>query len=172
MERQDSVEEVNTYLLRQPSFWIAVVVVLGAAAAPIYGAWRALNGSWRSWVLADPTRTQISSRNHIPFMALCFGVAIVVVLPTIVFEIIGWESARQFMWNGPFWIPWGGLIVSLVWWPKWLTPKWYRTWCTNAAQGNPMPFTSEDIAHIEKMPPSKWRDRAEKNLTVCQGYFT
>lgn len=137
----------------------------------IYPAYRALRGSWRSWVNAPPYLPwQASLTNTWPFMLLCMGLALVVAMPSLVFEALGWEAARKFMWNGPFWIPWIGAIVGIFWWPKGLGPAWYRTWRNAGGERSIMPFTPEDTEAVRRLPEGKRRRRLEKNIEACRVY--
>lgn len=154
-------------MLRQPSFWWALLFVLALAAIPLWIAWRALNGRYRRWTVAPPIPFQISSRNTWPFMLACFGLAIVVVLPTIWFEVIGWEDARQFMWAGPFWIPWAGVVLSFVYWPLALTPAWYRRWVRDEAYPEVPPWRPEEVTAVLALPAGKKRDAMVKDMGWC-----
>jgi hypothetical protein len=155
------------YMFLQSSFWLGLLFVLALAIIPLWIAWRSLNGSRRRWTMAPSIPLQISSRNTWPFMLLCFGLAIVVVLPTIWFELIGWEDARQFMWAGPFWIPWAGVILSLFYWPVPLAPRWYRDWARHPLSPDVPPWSPEEVKAVLSMPESKKRNSMVVDISRC-----
>jgi hypothetical protein len=159
--------DANFQMLGQPSFWLGLVFVLALAAVPLWLAWRMLNGRYRRWTIAPSIPFQISTRNTWPFMLLCFGLAIVVVLPTIWFEIIGWEDARQFMWAVPFWIPWVGVILSFVYWPVVLAPKWYRDWVRHPDYPDVSPWRPEEVTSVLEMEPGPAQTRQLKDMEWC-----
>ncbi|MDN5756119.1 MAG: hypothetical protein L0H32_10195, partial [Micrococcaceae bacterium] len=76
------------------------IPLIGAFAwCLIYPAYRALKGSWRSWVNAPPYLPwQASLTNTWPFILLSMGLAIGVVMPSLVLEALGVEAARKLMW--------------------------------------------------------------------------
>jgi hypothetical protein len=159
--------DANFQMLGQPSSWFGLAFVLALAGIPLWLAWRMLNGRSRRWTVAPSIPFQISSRNTWPFMLLCFGLAIVIVLPTIWFELIGWEDARQFMWAGPFWIPWVGVILSFFFWPVALTPGWYKRWVRDEAYPNASPWRPDEVEAVLAMPEGKKRNSMVKDMDWC-----
>jgi hypothetical protein len=155
------------YMLGQPSFWLGLAFVLALAVIPLWIGWRALDGTYRRWTIAPPIPFQISSRNTWPFVLLSAGITIAVALPTIVFEVIGWEDARQFVWAGPVWIPLAGLILSVFYWPVTLAPRWYREWVRHPHYPDVSPWSPDEVEAVLAMPESRKRNGMLKDMEWC-----
>ncbi|SEB37099.1 hypothetical protein SAMN04489806_0231 [Paramicrobacterium humi] len=168
--------EVLAFIVTDGTYLFGLVLIAVLLVGLGYPAIRALRGDWRSWVLAPRVITLpitwLSSRHTWPYMLLCPAVAIVFALPTIYFEAAGDEALRQLWWRLPlFWGPWLLTVVSLVWWPRFATPRWNREW-EKRRETDPMaiPFTDEEIESITRMPQGKRRRRLERNVNACMLY--
>lgn len=160
------IEDTNWYLLYEPTFWGGVVVALLLWWIPTWIARKGLGGSWRSWVLAPAIPFQISARNTWPFMFAAASVAVAIALLSIPAEVMGWEQARETVWNF-FFVPWAFVILSFIWWPLWLSPRWYRDWAKRGGTRETNPWASPEIAAVHAAKPSKKRDRQLADIERC-----
>lgn len=150
---------------------IGVPLIGLLAWALIYPAYRALRGNWRSWVNAPPYLPwQAARTNTWPFLLLCCGLAVVLAMPSLVFEAMGMEEARQLVWKGPLWIPLIAAAMGVIWWPKRWGPAWYRTWRAAGGHRSTMPFTDAEISVIDALPDSKRKTRLLRNIAACRAY--
>lgn len=151
---------------------VGVPLISALVAALLYPAWLALRGDWRSWTVAPPIitlRKQLPI-NHYPFSFLCAGLAILTVMPTLLFEALNWEQARKFMWEGPFWVPMGALMLSLYWWPPMLGPSWYRRWRAQGGVRTVLPWTAQELSAAAAMPEGRRKVRILRNISVSKAY--
>lgn len=147
-----------TTIAASPEIWVMFVLVGGAAALLLYIAWRCLNGDTRTWAALPRFPLQVSKHNIWPFMLLMIGITLLTALPSLYFEAAGMEQARQFTWSIVF-IPLALVIVSLVWWPLALTPRWFRRWASRDTPSG-SPWTLEEIEQVKAAAPSQRRSRA------------
>lgn len=155
---------------------VGVPVIAALAASLLYPAWLALRGDWRSWTVAPPILTLRKQLpiNHYPFTLLCAGLAIVVVMPSLLFEALNWEQARKFMWTVPFWIPAIPCVLSVYWWPPFLGPAWYRRWRAagdiTGGSRSVLPWTSAEIAAAAALPEGRRKARILRNIDVSKAF--
>lgn len=142
--------------------------VVAAIAAP---GIRALTGRRRAWTVKPPYNfTQVSSRNTWPFMMTWVGVGGLLSLPAIYFEAVGDEAMRQLWWDLPFiWIPLPFIMLSFVWWPAKLAPRWYRTWAERGGRRDVMPWTDAEIADVQALPEGRRKANIMKDIDLCRG---
>lgn len=156
---------LTAYIANNTGILIVLTLVLAITVWTLRFSWRRINGTQRGWTMAPPIPFQISGRNTWPFMVFCFSLAIIVVLASYPFEVAGWEEGRQFMFAGPFWIPWIGVFLSFFYWPLFLTPRWYREWVRHPDYPDHSPWPAEEVVHVLKdMEPGKKRDRMIKDM--------
>lgn len=86
--------------------WGGVALCLSVAAGLLLLVRRQLNGKHRRWVVAPPIPFQISKRNTWPFMLIGFAGFWVMTAVATVFEALGNEAGRQFIWSWPAYVPW------------------------------------------------------------------
>lgn len=151
---------------------VGIPLMSAIVAALLYPAWLALRGDWRSWTVAPPVLTlrRHSPINHYPFSLLCAGLTILTVMPTLLFEALGWEHARTFMWNGPFWIPMAALMLSVYWWPPVLGPRWYRRWRAQGGVRTVLPWTAEELAAAAALPAGRRKARILRNIDASKAF--
>lgn len=159
--------EPNHDLLTDPVSWIFLVFVVALAVIPLWVGWKMLNGTSRRWTLAPKIPFQIPNRNTWPFILVCFGLAIAVAIVSIPFEMVGWEDGRQFIWNGPFWIPWVGVALGVFYWPLALTPKWYKRWVRHEDYPEVSPWRPEEVKAVLARPADRKRDAMIKDMGWC-----
>ena len=156
---------VSAFFAQYSSALIGFVVLGAITVFAVRFSWRRVSGTQRAWTMAPPIPFQISARNTWPFMVFCFSLAMFVMMLTFPLEIMGWDTARRFIWAGPFWIPWCGVILSFFYWPIFLTPRWYRDWVSHPDYPDRSPWTNDEVVHVLRdMPPSKKRDRMIKDM--------
>ncbi|MDN5877980.1 MAG: hypothetical protein L0J58_04180 [Micrococcaceae bacterium] len=160
------IEDANWHLLFWPAFWVFVLVVLALWWIPTQVARKALNGRWRSWVLAPSIPFQISSRNAWPFMFAAASVSLGIALLSLPAEVLGWERARQTVWD-LFFAPWAFVILSFAWWPLWLSPRWYRSWGQAGGTRETNPWMEEEVAIVQAKEPSKKRAKQLADIERC-----
>ena len=78
------------------------------------------------------------------------------------------EGARVFMWTVPFWIPMAPLMLSIVWWPAFLGPKWSRQWRAAGGNRQVLPWSSADIAAAMAVPYGRRKDKILRNIEVSK----
>ncbi|GAB3753093.1 hypothetical protein GCM10027591_01370 [Zhihengliuella somnathii] len=149
---------------------IGAVIVALFALGLLWPGIRALRGHRRLWVVKPPyLPTQISERNTWPFMLICAGLAILFMIPSIYFELMGDERMRQLWWKLPFvWIPGAGVILSFFWWPGFLAPRWYRQWLKRGGKRVVMPWSQDEIDAVEAEPEGKPRAGKLKDIEKCR----
>ncbi|POH58053.1 hypothetical protein [Arthrobacter glacialis] len=143
-----------------------------AVAALAFPAYLALRGDWRSWTVARPvTRAEwLRTTSYFPFTLLLAGLTLVTLMPSLVFEALDWEHARRFIWAILFWIPMVPLMVSLVWWPPFWGPLWYRRWRAAGGSRSVLPWTAEDIAAAAALPEGRRKARTLRNIETSKGF--
>lgn len=148
--------------------WAGVVAFLLVAALHFWIGWRQLRGDRRRWTVAPPIPLQISERNTWPFMVIGFGAFWFMVAVATVFEAIGSEEGRQFIWSWPAFVPLAFVILSFVYWPLALTPGWYRRWATSPDYKETSPWPLEEAAqHLADAPAEgKARGRLVSDITA------
>ncbi len=161
------IEDTNWYLLYEPIFWIGVLIALMLWWIPTWVARKALGGGWRSWTLAPSIPFQISSRNTWPFMFAAASAALAIALLSLPAEVMNWEQVRQTVWDA-FFIPWLFAILSFVWWPLWLSPRWYRAWAKAGGTRETNPWTDEEVAAVHAKEPSKKQEKELADIARCQ----
>lgn len=140
--------------------WGGVVLCLLVAAALLWISWRQLNGRHRRWVVAPPIPFQVSSRNTWPFMLIGFGLFWVMLAVATVFEALGHEAGRQFIWSWPAYLPLALVALSFVTWPLALTPRWYQRWARDPQFPNVSPWPLEEAARaLADAPDQRTRQR-------------
>ncbi|MEV4902063.1 hypothetical protein AB0K08_12055 [Citricoccus sp. NPDC055426] len=126
--------------------WGGVVASLLVAAGLFLITWRQLNGRHRRWVVASGIPFQISHRNTWPFMILGFGLFFVMLAVATVFEALGNEAGRQFIWSWPAFVPLALVVLSFFTWPLALTPDWYQRWARHPQSPQVSPWPLEEAA--------------------------
>lgn len=126
--------------------WGGVVASLLVASVLFLITWRQLNGRHRRWVVAPGIPFQISNRNTWPFMILGFGLFFVMLAVATVFEALGNEAGRQFIWSWPAFIPLALVVLSFFTWPLALTPDWYKRWARHPQSPRVSPWPLEEAA--------------------------
>ncbi|GHC99264.1 hypothetical protein [Zhihengliuella salsuginis] len=132
---------------------------------------RALTGARRAWTVKPPFNiTQLSPRNTWPFMLVCVAAALLLSTPATYFEAVGDEAMRQLWWNLPFiWIPLPFIMLSFVWWPAKLAPRWYREWVERGGRRDVMPWTDAEIADVQALPEGRRKNKIMKDIDLCRG---
>lgn len=159
--------EPNIDILTNPVSWVFLLFVVALAAVPLWTGGRMLRGTVRHWTLAPKIPFQIPDRNTWPFILVSFGLAISIAILSIPFEIAGWEHGRQFIWNGPFWIPWVGVALGVFYWPLALTPRWYKRWVNHEDYPDVSPWRPEEVRAVLTRPADKKRDRMIRDMGWC-----
>lgn len=160
----------NWYLLFYPPFLIGVVLVLVFIALPVRGAWKALNGRRRAWLLGTRRSTTMyaDAKTAWPFGLICIAIAFLMLAGTMVLELYGLDAAREnlFLLSG---LPWVAAAVAVVFrWPKWLGPRWYRRWAHAPDAPYVNPWTRDEISAVEQKRPGKARDIALLDIERCR----
>lgn len=159
-------DDNNAYLLLNPLYWVFVAVVLFMCWVPTTIARRALNGRWRSWVLAPGIPFQISARNTWPFMFAAAATSLWIVTLSLPAELLGWEQVRVSVW-GLFFVPWVFVILSFAWWPLQLSPRWYKSWGQSGGTRQTNPWTEDEIAAVRREVNSKTKGKKLKDIHRC-----
>jgi hypothetical protein len=145
--------------------WGGVALCLVVAAGLLLVVRRQLNGKHRRWVAAPPIPFQISSRNTWPFMLIGFAGFWVMMAVATVFEALGNEDGRQFIWSWPAFIPLACVILSFFTWPVALTPGWYQRWARDPAAPNVSPWPLEEAAQaLADAPDQRARQRLVRDI--------
>lgn len=160
------IEDTNWYLLYEPTFWVGVLIALMLWWVPTWVARKALNGRWRSWVLAPSIPFQISPRNTWPFMFAAASAALGIALLSLPAEVMNWEQVRLTVWD-LFFVPWVFVILSFAWWPLWLSPRWYRAWAKSGGLRETNPWSDEEAATVRAAAPSKKRMKQLADIERC-----
>lgn len=135
--------------------WGGVVLFLLVAAVHFWIGWRQLRGDRRRWTVAPPVPLQISERNTWPFMVIAFGAFWLMVAAATVFEALGSEEVRQFIWSWPAFVPLGFVVLSFVYWPLALAPAWYRRWASQPDPRQTSPWPLEEAAEFLAAAPAE-----------------
>lgn len=151
---------------------VGIPLMTVVVAALIIPAYLALRGDWRSWCVAPPITTGKWRRptTYFPFSLLLAGITIVTVMPSLVFEALGWEGARQFVWSVLFWFPMAVLMLSIVWWPPFLGPRWYRRWRAAGGSRDILPWTASELAAATALPEGRRKKRLLRNIEVSKAF--
>ena len=151
---------------------VGIPLMTVVVAALLYPAYLALRGDWRSWTVAPPTNNLQWRRptTYFPFSLLFAGLAVLTAMPSLVFEALHWESSRTFVWAVPFWIPMALLMLSIVWWPPFLGPPWYRRWRAAGGTRDVLPWTAAEIAAAAALPESRRKARILRNIDASKAF--
>lgn len=146
---------------------ISLVIV-----ALVVPACMALRGTWRSWTVARPATPRLRNRptNYFPFSLLCSALVLLTVMPALVFEALNMEEARVFMWTVPFWVSMAPLMLSIVWWPSFLGPQWYRRWRAAGGNRKVLPWSRKDIAAAMALPDGRGKDKILRNIEFSKSF--
>lgn len=149
---------------------MGVVFVLVFIALPVRGAWKALNGHRRAWLLGTRRSATMykDTKTAWPFGLICIAVAFVMLAGSMTLDLYGLDAAREnlFLLSA---LPWVAAAIAVVFgWPRWLGPRWYRRWTHASDAPYVNPWTPEEIRAVEQMRPGKTQNVALQDIERCR----